>query len=72
MRLFSRRRQFLGQQRVDRLQRTDLALLEATHDGIERLQGARHLQANQILTDPLQGRGNELQGRTHARVSRAR
>ena len=72
MRLFSRRRQLLGQQRVDRLQRADLALLEATHDGIERLQGARHLQADQVLADPLQGRGDELRGALMRGVSRAR
>ena len=47
----------LGQQRLDRLDRAELAALELLDDVLERLQGARHAQADQVIADALDRRG---------------
>jgi hypothetical protein len=39
--------EFLGEQIVDRLDAVDLALLDAAQHGVEHLERARHLQADQ-------------------------
>jgi hypothetical protein len=61
--------QLFGEQDIDGLQGTDLALLEAPHDVIERLQRTRHLQAHQIIADAIEHRGAQLSGGAHARLS---
>jgi len=49
----------LGKQRVDRLDRGDLAALELLDDVVEHLQGARHPQADRVATDLLDGGGRQ-------------
>ena len=61
--------QLFGEQDVDGLQAADLALLEASHDVIERLQRTRHLQAHQIAADAIQHRRGQLGSGPHARLS---
>jgi hypothetical protein len=46
----------LGEQRVDRFDRAELAALELLDDMIERLQRARHAQADQVAADALDRR----------------
>src|ERR1700749_3678349 len=45
--------EFLGEQRLDRLDGVGLATLELLDDMIERFQGPWHTQADQVITDPL-------------------
>ena len=46
----------LGEQHLDRLDRADLAAFELLDDVVERLQGARHAQADQVTSDALDRR----------------
>jgi hypothetical protein len=54
--------QLFGEQDVDGLQSADLALLEAAHDVVERLQRARHLQAHQVTANAVEHGRTELRG----------
>src|SRR3954451_24260898 len=49
-------RELLGQQRVDRLQRTDLAALELADDGVEHLERPGHPKADQVTLHALERR----------------
>ena len=42
-----------GEQGVDRLDGAELAALELLYDALERFQGARHAQANEVVPDSL-------------------
>ena len=64
-RRFSRKRQFLGEQIVDGLDAVDLALLDAAQRGVEHLERARHLQADQAVADIVDARG--WRGERHGR-----
>ena len=55
----------LGEPRVDRLDGADLAAFELLDDVVHRLQGARHAQANEVVSKPLDG-GIELRSWPHA------
>ena len=46
--------EFLGEQRVDGLEGADLAAFEAPHDVAEGLQGARHVQADEVGLDAVE------------------
>jgi len=50
--------ELLAEQRVDGLEGADLALLEALHGVIERLERAGHAQAHQVCADALQHRAH--------------
>ena len=43
----------LGEQGVDRLDGAELAAVELLDDALERFQGARHAQADEVAPDPL-------------------
>ncbi len=49
--------QLLAQQDVDRFQGADLSMLQAAHDLVQRLQGAGHLQADQVAADDYKRHG---------------
>ena len=48
-------RQLLGEQDVDRLESGERTLFEATHDMVERLEGARHLEADEVVPNAVDG-----------------
>jgi hypothetical protein len=48
--------EFLGEQRLDGLNRRGLAALKLLDNMIERLQGPWHAQADQVIADPLDRR----------------
>src|SRR3954468_3346003 len=52
--------QFLREQRIDGLDRGDLALLDATQSDIQDLDGARHLEPDHGLFDALDKRSNNI------------
>ena len=60
MRRFSRSVEFLREQRVDCLDGGHLALLDPAHRGIEDLDCARHLEADQGLLDAVDEGGDDL------------
>ena len=64
--------QFFGEQDVDGLERADLAALEPAHDVVERLQRARHLQADQVVADAVERRRRQSREALMARLSWAR
>ena len=60
--------EFLGKQRLDRLNCGGLATLELLNHMIERLQGPRHAQTDQVIADPLDRRSGR-QMVSHAAAS---
>ena len=61
--------EFLGEKIVDRLDAVDFALLDAAQRGVEHLEGARHLQADQAVADIVDARG--CAGERHGRPALA-
>ena len=52
--------EFVGEQGVDGVERTDFPAFDALDDVAQRLGGARHFQADEVLMDPVDQRGHGL------------
>ena len=59
-RRFSRKREFLGEQGIDHLERADFAPLELADGLVEDLERPRHLEADQGSADAVEHRGYDL------------
>jgi hypothetical protein len=62
--------ELLAEQRLERLQRGDLATLQPPDGHVQHLQGPRHLQADQRALEPLEQGGGGI-GAGHGRPSSA-
>jgi hypothetical protein len=61
--------QLFAEQDVDGFERADLALIEPSHDLVQRLQRPGHLQTDEVVADAVQRGGVQVQGAGHARLS---
>jgi hypothetical protein len=61
--------QLFREEDVDGLKGGDLALLKPTYDMIEGFKGPRHLQADEVVPDPIDRRRRDVQGGRHGRRS---
>ena len=61
-RRFSRKVSSSAEQGVDGLERGDLAALDPAHGGVEDLEGARHLEADQVAADAVEALELECHG----------
>jgi hypothetical protein len=52
--------EFLAEQGIDRLQRTDLAALELAHRVIQDFQGPRHFEPDQVTAHLVDGARHQL------------
>ena len=61
-----------SEQDVDRLERADLAVLEAAHDVVEGFERPRHLRADQVVADAVERARRQVTWAAHGRHSWAR